>query len=218
MKTSPATTSRACSPGRWVRWASSWMLRSRFCPATGRSHAQVRAARRPRDRDAQPLGGQTAADFGECLVERRTECAAVGRASAVRAACDKLGGERVAEEQARNYCLACASTPRRSFAPTRRCGGFPCPRPRPRSPFRANSLSSGGALRWVATRAEARTVREAARRAGGQATLFRGGSEEQRRSAGVFHPLEPAMAKLHRELKASFDPDAYSPRPDVSDF
>jgi len=66
----------------------------------------------------------------------------------------------------------------------------------------AQLIEWGGALRWFTTNAEARTVREAARRAGGHATLFRRGDK----TAGVFHPLEPALAKIHRDLKASFDP------------
>jgi glycolate oxidase FAD binding subunit len=38
---------------------------------------------------------------------------------------------------------------------------------------------------------------------GGHATLFRGGDKEQ----GVFQPLPPAVEKIHRKLKASFDPN-----------
>jgi glycolate oxidase FAD binding subunit len=60
----------------------------------------------------------------------------------------------------------------------------------------------GGALRWLKSEAEAQTVREAARRAKGHATLFRGGE----RSGGVFTPLEPVAMRLHRELKSAFDP------------
>ena len=37
---------------------------------------------------------------------------------------------------------------------------------------------------------------------GGHATLFRGGDK----SVGVFHPLKPAVAKIHRRLKSAFDP------------
>ncbi len=62
-----------------------------------------------------------------------------------------------------------------------------------------------GALRWIGTDAPARALREAAAKAGGHATLFRG-SEEQRRAAGVFQPLSPVLMKIHRELKARFDP------------
>jgi glycolate oxidase FAD binding subunit len=60
----------------------------------------------------------------------------------------------------------------------------------------------GGALRWLRSTADAKTIREAAARAGGHATLFRGGD----RSAGVFQPLPPVLMKLHRNLKQAFDP------------
>ena len=60
----------------------------------------------------------------------------------------------------------------------------------------------GGGLRWLQGELEAGAVRDAAERAGGHATLFRGGD----RAAGVFHPLQPALMKIHRRLKAAFDP------------
>lgn len=60
----------------------------------------------------------------------------------------------------------------------------------------------GGAQRWWLTDAPAATVREAARRAGGHATIFR----SQDKSAGVFAPLAPPLARIHRELKTAFDP------------
>jgi len=61
----------------------------------------------------------------------------------------------------------------------------------------------GRAQRWLLSDAPAGQVRGAARAAGGHATLFRGGD----RSGDVFHPLAPAVAALHRRLKAAFDPD-----------
>ena len=60
----------------------------------------------------------------------------------------------------------------------------------------------GGALRWIRTGAPATEVRAAAERAGGHATLFRGGE----RTGEVLHPLAPAVRKLHEGLKAAFDP------------
>jgi glycolate oxidase FAD binding subunit len=60
----------------------------------------------------------------------------------------------------------------------------------------------GGALRWWMTDAPAATVRAAAQDAGGHATLFRAADK----TAGAFAPLPPALAKLHRGLKAAFDP------------
>ena len=60
----------------------------------------------------------------------------------------------------------------------------------------------GGALRWLRTGADGGTVRDAAARAGGHATLFRGGDKRD----GVFHPLAPSLMKIHQELKRTFDP------------
>jgi glycolate oxidase FAD binding subunit len=60
----------------------------------------------------------------------------------------------------------------------------------------------GGALRWLKSTADSNTIRNAAARSGGHATLFRGGDK----SEGVFHPLAPALIKLHRNLKQAFDP------------
>lgn len=60
-----------------------------------------------------------------------------------------------------------------------------------------------GAQRWVRlTPADAPLVREAAARAGGHATLFRGGDGQ----VPVFTPLTPALARIHAELKREFDP------------
>lgn len=60
----------------------------------------------------------------------------------------------------------------------------------------------GGALRWVKTDVEAGIVRAATAKAGGHAILYRGGDKQ----VGVFHPLAPAVSRIHRNLKASFDP------------
>ncbi len=60
----------------------------------------------------------------------------------------------------------------------------------------------GGAQRWLKTDAHAATIRAAALAAGGHATLFKGGDK----SVGVFQPLQPAVARIHRNLKNAFDP------------
>jgi glycolate oxidase FAD binding subunit len=60
----------------------------------------------------------------------------------------------------------------------------------------------GGAQRWLRSDADAATIRTAVSRAGGHATLFRGGD----RDAGVFQPLAPAVHAIHRQLKNVFDP------------
>lgn len=61
----------------------------------------------------------------------------------------------------------------------------------------------GGAQRWLCTNASAALVRDAAAKSGGHATLFRGTDK----SAGAFHPLTPAVEKIQRALRDSFDPD-----------
>ncbi len=60
----------------------------------------------------------------------------------------------------------------------------------------------GGALRWLASEADADSVRSVAASAGGHAMLFRGGD----RSGDVYHPLEPTVLTLHQRLKKAFDP------------
>jgi glycolate oxidase FAD binding subunit len=60
----------------------------------------------------------------------------------------------------------------------------------------------GGGLRWLKSTAHATAIRDAARRAKGHATLFRAADK----SAGCFSPLEPVLERVHRELKAAFDP------------
>ena len=59
-----------------------------------------------------------------------------------------------------------------------------------------------GSLRWLAHAGDPDAIRASAARAGGHATLFRGGGAGQ-----PFHPLSPALAKVHAKLKRTFDPD-----------
>ena len=61
----------------------------------------------------------------------------------------------------------------------------------------------GGAQRWLYGGAPAADVRGAAAAAGGHATLYLA----EDRSAGVFTALSSVLARIHRELKAAFDPD-----------
>lgn len=60
----------------------------------------------------------------------------------------------------------------------------------------------GGAQRWLKTSLPSNIIREQVARAGGHATLFRGGD----RHSEIFHPLTPALTALHQRLKIAFDP------------
>lgn len=62
----------------------------------------------------------------------------------------------------------------------------------------------GGALRWLVTDEDtnAAKIRNLASGAGGHATLFYG----NKTAIPVFHPLSPALLKIHQRLKQQFDP------------
>ena len=73
----------------------------------------------------------------------------------------------------------------------------------------------GGALRWLKTSADAANIRAAVAAAGGHATLYKGGDK----SVGVFQPLAPAVASIHRNLKQAFDSAGiFNPRRMYTDF
>lgn len=121
-----------------------------------------------------------------------------GAAAAVRAGAAKIGGEPLDAApwlaiREQSHAFFSASPLWRIAVPP---GAAPLALPG------AQLLEWGGALRWLAAAAPAGAVREAARRAGGHATLFRA----RDKSAGAFAPLAPTLARLHRGLKAAFDP------------
>ena len=147
---------------------------------------------------AQPLPvSATAWHAGELRVRLS------GADSALAAAAPKIGGESVPEGEARTYWRSVREQELGLFAGSAALWRIAVPPTTP--PLRLAGeplLEWGGGLRWLKSDASAQTVREAARRAGGHATLFRAADK----SAGAFAPLEPALMRLHRELKAAFDP------------
>jgi len=124
-----------------------------------------------------------------------------GAQAAVRAAREKLGGEELADGT--NFWVSVREQTHPAFAAEAPLWRISIPSAAPSLALPGDQVMEwGGALRWLSSNADARTIREAVRRAGGHATLFRRGDK----SAGVFQPLEPALAKLHRNLKQAFDP------------
>ena len=126
-----------------------------------------------------------------------------GAESAIRGAAEKFGGEAVAATQAQRFWDGVREHTAPFFA-----GGAPLWRLSVPSNASAVDLPGeqllewGGALRWLKSNAEAGTVRAAAAKAGGHATLFRAPEKPQ----GAFTPLSPLLARLHRDLKRTFDP------------
>jgi glycolate oxidase FAD binding subunit len=126
-----------------------------------------------------------------------------GAERAVEAAARKLGGEALAAAPAERLWTGIREQTDSWFAgdaPLWRLS-LPCAAP-PIELHGTQLIEWGGALRWLRSGADAAIVRAAAAQCGGHATLFRGGDK----AAGVFAPLAPALLRLHRELKAAFDP------------
>jgi glycolate oxidase FAD binding subunit len=126
-----------------------------------------------------------------------------GARVAVDAAAKKIGGAPVAPAEAERFWSSVREQTDAFFS-----GGGPLWRLSVKSTTPPLALPGqqliewGGALRWLKSSGDVKTIRDAAARAGGHATLFRGGDK----TLGVFHSLPPALMKLHRNLKQAFDP------------
>jgi glycolate oxidase FAD binding subunit len=126
-----------------------------------------------------------------------------GAPSALQAAARRIGGEPLDAPQAERFWTGVREHADPFFAAAAPLWRLSVPSHAPRIELAGEQLIEwGGALRWLRTPADAAAVRSAAAQAGGHATLFRGGD----RGAGAFAPLAPALLKLHRSLKAAFDP------------
>lgn len=127
-----------------------------------------------------------------------------GATAGVKAAREKLGGEVVESTVAANFWRGLRD---------HRAGFFQTDEPlwRLSVPSTTVPLMSplplliewGGALRWLKGQTDVVALRRKIEDAGGHVTLFRGGDK----SIGVFHPLSPVLARVHRNLKNAFDPE-----------
>jgi glycolate oxidase FAD binding subunit len=122
-----------------------------------------------------------------------------GARAAVAAACRKLGGDLVDEGAA--FWEALRQQRLDFFASGEILQRLALPSVAPPLDLPgAQLIEWGGSQRWW--RGDAAAARQAASRAGGHATSFRGGDK----SAGVFQPLPAPLMQIHRRLKAAFDP------------
>lgn len=129
-----------------------------------------------------------------------------GAMAAVRAAGERLGGETLPVHEAAAFWDGLREQTTAFFAAAE--GGaalwrlsLPSVAP-PLDLPGAQLIEWGGAQRWLRIDASPDSQREAAARAGGHATLFRGGDK----AAGVFTPPAPPLMEVHRRLKQHFDP------------
>lgn len=152
-------------------------------------------------------GGQPLPLSATCFHQGRLAVRLSGAPSAVAAASAKMGGSAIEDADAlwssvrdhRHAFFAAAAAARAplwrlsvgSTAPYTDLAG-------------EQLIEWGGALRWLAATpaTDAARLRAWAASHGGHATLFRATP----RPAEAFHPLPPALAELHRRLKATFDP------------
>jgi glycolate dehydrogenase FAD-binding subunit len=146
----------------------------------------------------QPLPVSATAWVGGVLSARLS-----GAAAAVDAAAKKLGGNRIDLEPAARFWHGIREHTDSFFKTGKSLWRLSLKSTTPPLNLSgAQLIEWGGALRWLATDAEAESVRAAAARGGGHATLFRCSNK----SAGVFQPLPPALMAIHRNLKRTFDP------------
>ena len=126
-----------------------------------------------------------------------------GAASAVEAARAAIGGESMDDGEAERFWVGIREQTDSFFRTDKPLWRLSVRSVTPPLALPGEQLIEwGGALRWLASNADARTIREAAAHSGGHATLFHASDK----SAGVFTPLQPALAKIHRNLKQAFDP------------
>jgi glycolate oxidase FAD binding subunit len=134
-----------------------------------------------------------------------------GAAAAVKSATQQLGGEAIEPGLAERFWAGLRDHEDEFFAGAAKAveHGATLWRiglPQTAAPLKLSGeqlIEWGGAQRWLCTTAPAGTIREAAFAAGGHATIFR----SRDKSAGVFTPLKPPLERIHRALKAAFDPE-----------
>lgn len=128
-----------------------------------------------------------------------------GTQAGVTAARARIGGERVEDDE--DFWRALRDQQTRFFAGEAPLWRLSLPSKTPPLALPGETLLEwGGAQRWLRHAGAASAVRGVAAQAGGHATLFRGGGDDERQAAGVFHPLPAPLMALHRRLKERFDP------------
>lgn len=148
-------------------------------------------------------GGQPLPVSASCWHQGVLTLRLSGADAAVEAALRKLGGQLFGDMDAAHFWAALRDQTHAYFA-----GGslwrMSVPSHTSAIILRGEQLIEwGGAQRWLKVDdADAESIRRTVAASGGHATLFRGGDK----GVGVFHPLAPAVAKIHERLKQSFDP------------
>ncbi len=154
-------------------------------------------------------GGQPLPISASCWFDGKLSVRLSGAQAAVDAAIAKMGG--IALPDADAFWDSLREQQHAFFADTT-AGLWRVSVPTVAAPLQlpgSQLIEWGGAQRWLKSTADAVAIRAAATAAGGHATLYRGGDK----AVGVFQPLAPAVARIHRNLKNAFDPAGiFNPR------
>ena len=127
-----------------------------------------------------------------------------GAAAGVKAARQKLGGELVADDTAIAFWRSLRDQRAAFFQSTEPLLRLSVPpTTMPLALTTPQWIEWGGAVRWLCGAADMTKLREKMASVGGHVTLFRHGDKAD----GVFNPLQPVLAKIHRDLKLAFDPE-----------
>jgi glycolate oxidase FAD binding subunit len=153
----------------------------------------------------QPLPVNASAWWNGLLVVRLS-----GAAAAVQSACARLGGELVEPALAAGFWTGLRDQRDEFFGNAARAVADGATLWRLALPQTAAPLTLageqlvewGGAQRWLVSSSAGSTVRDAAAQAGGHAAVWRGD-----KTGGALAPLSAPLLRIHRALKAEFDPD-----------
>ncbi len=126
-----------------------------------------------------------------------------GATAAVAAAKSKLGGEVIDVVAAQKFWQSLRDQQHTFFDSARPLWRLSVPQTAPPlAATLAQLIEWGGGVRWMVGETNAAALRKMAAKVGGHAILFRGNDK----TGGVFHPLPPKLAEIHRNLKNAFDP------------
>jgi glycolate oxidase FAD binding subunit len=153
---------------------------------------------------SQPLPLNASAWWAGTLVIRLS-----GAIAAVQSACQRLGGEAIPPDLAAGFWQGLRDQADEFFTTAQAAvnGGATLWRLSVPSTTGVLALPGdtllewGGAQRWLVSTDASPAVRDTVVACGGHATVWRGAR------GAVFTPLSPVLARVHRELKKSFDPD-----------
>lgn len=150
-------------------------------------------------------GGQPLPLNASCWADGQLAVRLRGAHAAVAAARRSMGGELLPEAQASRQWAALRDQKLPFFrsGPDTALWRVSVPDTAPPLSLGPTLVEWHGGLRWLRLPLSAAArIRAAAQRAGGHATVFRGGDG----STPVFTPLTPTQKRVHQELKRAFDP------------